>query len=821
MTTGPDRRALLIGHPTLNGIDLVVVSSDQRRLDVYFLNPPSAALQAALTPERIRIAPAPPDGAPPPALLVDAIGWAGAGATRHLRLPFAAAGPFNPMRLTLDHPLMDGFFGTTLFSFKAGCPSPFDCRVTPDCPEPARHPPVIDYTARDFDGYRQAILDYTAVAWPDWRERHLPDLANMLVDLMAHTGAELAYYQDRVALEATLATATQPRSLRAHARLMDYEPAPALAAQGLLEVQVGSGSGALVAGGRVWARTAEGTEIDFEIGTGLADPDTPQTWPVDAALDAVPPHLFDEAEVCLPAGATSLAVRGHLAGRLAATELLADGRAARLVLLRTDPAATDPDAADPDTAAAPQKRLLVWVVTAEDALDSLTGAAFTRLTLADPLPEDLDLGTLTLRGNLVPVSAGRTQPPLVFVAGLRAEADPALPPDVRAALAETIERAGPEDSVLHRLFLPGSDTQPLSWHSPDGSAAAARPAVEVTSLRWDGAGWQPEDRWRWRRSLLGAPSALPDSLDFTLEDGRWDSVRRFDHLDTPVHWRDYHGPDGTTLRFGDGEFGRTPPAGTVFRLRHRVGGGPDTTLGADTVTHIDPAAVQGAIAPQVSNPFALTGGAAPETAAELRASAPEAWRALTHRAVRPEDYEEAARRLDWVDQARTRSLWTGSWLSAITTPDPRDRSDLPADRRETLEHWLDRFRMAGRDARVADPVHADLDLEITICAAPGRDRSDVARRVLRRLSARPGGFFDPNDRSFGDGVQRARLEAAIHAAGGVRAVEAIRLRRRGWFDWRDLGPGYTPEGSAELIRVENDPARPERGSITLIMEGGA
>ncbi len=75
-------------------------------------------------------------------------------------------------------------------------------------------------------------------------------------------------------------------------------------------------------------------------------------------------------------------------------------------------------------------------------------------------------------------------------------------------------------------------------------------------------------------------------------------------------------------------------------------------------------------------------------------------------------------------------------------------------------------------------------------------------------------------RSFGDTLERARLEAAIHAAGGVRAVEKVRFRRRGWFDWRDLGTRYTPEGSAEIIRVDGDPARPERGTVTLLMEGG-
>ncbi|WP_121062636.1 hypothetical protein [Chachezhania antarctica] len=816
MTTGPDRLALLRGHATLNGIDRVAVSADHAVIEVHFLNPPSAALETALTSDRIRVVPDPADGAAPPPILTDDIAWLGAGDDRRLSIPFAGPGPFNPQRLVLDDPLMDAFFGSILFSFKAGCPSRFDCKTNPDCPEPERLQPVIDYTARDFDSYRQAILDYAATHWPDWRERHLPDVGNMLVDLMAHAGSELAYTQDRAALESSLATATQPRSRRAHARLMDYDPAPALAAHGLLDVQVGAGNGNLVAGGRVWAQTVEGVEIPFEIGLGLADPEAPQTWPVNAALDDVAPYLFDEDQFCLFAGSTGMAVEGHLAALLPAQDLLEDGRPARRALLRTDPENAVSEAAS----AAPEKRVPVWITDAQDDVDTLTGDAFTRLTFAAPLAQDLELETLTLHGNLVPISAGQTQEAITFVAGRRSDADPALPDPERAALAETIEREGPGDAVLHRLFLPGTEDWPLSWHAT-GGPETARPAIEITALSWDGATYQPEDEWTWRRSLLGAPSSLPDSSDFTLEDGRWDTIRRFDHLNDLFDWRDYHGPLGTTLRFGDGEFGREPPTGTLFRLRYRIGGGAATNLGADSITHIDPGAVLGGIEPAVANPFALSNGADAESEDDVRINAPQAWKAITFRAVRAEDYEEAAERLDWVDHARARTRWTGSWLSTFTTPDPADRFDLPVERRQELDIWLDRFRMAGRDSRVADPVYADLDFEITVCAATDRERSDVARRVQRRLSSRPGGFFDPNDRSFGQGVERSRLEAAIHGAGGVRAVERIRFRRRGWFAWRDLGPRYEPEGGAELIRVASDPARPERGSITLIMEGGS
>ena len=47
----------------------------------------------------------------------------------------------------------------------------------------------------------------------------------MLAELLSAAGDELSYQQDRIAAEATSATATQRRSVIRHARLVDYEPA--------------------------------------------------------------------------------------------------------------------------------------------------------------------------------------------------------------------------------------------------------------------------------------------------------------------------------------------------------------------------------------------------------------------------------------------------------------------------------------------------------------------------------------------------------------------------------------------------------------------
>ncbi len=75
--------------------------------------------------------------------------------------------------------------------------------------------------------------------------------------------------------------------------------------------------------------------------------------------------------------------------------------------------------------------------------------------------------------------------------------------------------------------------------------------------------------------------------------------------------------------------------------------------------------------------------------------------------------------------------------------------------------------------------------------------------------------------TFGTSLIRSRLEALIQAVPGVRGVETITIRRRGWFDWRLFSELVFEVGVDEVIRVENDPLFPARGSLRLIMEGGA
>ena len=224
----------------------------------------------------------------------------------------------------------------------------------------------------------------------------------------------------------------------------------------------------------------------------------------------------------------------------------------------------------------------------------------------------------------------------------------------------------------------------------------------------------------------------------------------------------------------------------------------------------------------MTNPLQVENGADAETADEVKQLAPEAFRAVTYRAVREEDYRKAAERLPWVQRAGTQFRWTGSWMSAFVTPDPLAAVTVTESQREELATQMDRFRQAGRETIVTDPDYADIDLKITVCVQPFAYPGEVEARVLAALVGvnKTTVFFSPDNFTFGDSLLRSRLEATIQRLPGVRAVGEIQIRRRSYFDWRVLTGTYEV-GLREVLRLENNPDYPERGTLELIMEGGA
>jgi hypothetical protein len=202
----------------LNGIDSIDVSSDKRTLTVTFFGDAPAGLHAGnvrieggvrITDLRIvevRLCSADnPDVTNCALVNLDKPGDASIYA-----LSVTGLHGFDPRYSRLE------------FSFRPDCPGDLDCAAsTGDVPQPGIDP-ELNYLGRDYQGFRQLMLDRLSVTVPDWKERHIPDLGIALVEVLAYVGDRLSYYQDAVATEAYLGTARKRISVRRHARLMDY-----------------------------------------------------------------------------------------------------------------------------------------------------------------------------------------------------------------------------------------------------------------------------------------------------------------------------------------------------------------------------------------------------------------------------------------------------------------------------------------------------------------------------------------------------------------------------------------------------------------------
>ncbi|MBK9036237.1 MAG: hypothetical protein IPL61_34170 [Myxococcales bacterium] len=841
-----DRKNALYAQAAVTGIDFVAVHASQVTLDVFLFHDPSA-----LTPPLVvTAADVVITGEDEPSIpVLGVVAVPGVDGREVLRVTVARPGGFGRSWLELRGAQIDLYYRRIEIDWKATCPRDVDCAPPPHaCPPPAADDVTIDPAARDYRSLRQALLEFASLRHPTWKDRLEADVGVMMVEVIAAMGDELAYYQDRVARETQFGSASQRRSVRRHVRLVDYDLHDGLGAAGWLAVTVADtlddpplGWRQVPAGMPVWA-CGDGVAIGFEVGTldlALAG----ATYRVHDKRNKLAAHVWDGDEPdphaphrpipggCLPVGATEVFVPGDRASLFAPGER---------VFLVTEPPATERDV--------PERRLLVTLRAVEALADPL-GAALgaeavvTRLTWDEPTPFELDLAWLSVLGNAVPVTAGVTRRTTYSLGGNL------------TGFPQAVERVGADRSVTFLHTLPARGPAPASvvptdaiWpHVEDqelvrlGPAPrSAAPEVAVHEVAAPAA-LALGQRWDYRPTLIGTNSSTPQDRHFTLDDGTWDRAIGFQRAGGEFVHHDYLTGAGATVRFGDGEFGQVPAKGNpavgqerYVRATYRLGNGARGNLPGGALRFADPdaGAAWTAFDPslgfvvEVTNPLPTSGGVDAETIAQAKRDAPDEFRAVTYRAVRPADFDEAAARLPWVQQAGTQFRWTGSWSTAFTTADPRGDSELPDDRRRALGQHLDRFRMTGRELHVRAPRYADLDLVITLCVEPYAYPGQVVVAVMRALLGTRGvrpvrGFFDPDRFTFGTPLDRSELEAWIQGVPGVRAVKQLELARRGWFEARPFAEPYYQPGADEVIRVLGDPRHPDRGTVRIEPEGGA
>jgi len=770
---------LLKAGAALNGIDFVEVrEAEPTRLYVHFFNAVAVAqpgLVVTITGGDLK-----PEVPVEP---VQAGDWGVDLEGRPvLMLRVPGRGDFSTYTLRIEgSEALDPYFRSVGFSFYVFCPSAVDCcEPAPSCPEPDDPLPPIDYLAKDFDSFVVALSDFSSLRYPEWRERAEADFGVMMMEALSSVGDELSYIQDAGHLQANIETATERRAVVRLARLVDYEPRPVMSARALLRLVV-TGS-TVSAGARVSAHAPDGSEVPFEIGTGLRDTTPYQVSP--KWNSGIKPYWWDDADRCLGPGTTSMYVEGHGFGFFPGQLLLVD----------TDGATT----ADP-----PVRRLVTLAAAGAESSDPLFNADITliRWRPEDALREHHDLTRTRLAGNLVPATQGirRTEH---FAVHQPPAADPAMP----LAVARLGPNSRADSPLWHYLY--SLKHHPLAY-LPD-SLGRAVPEVAVARV-----GPQPR-AWRWVRTMLDAGRA---EECFTVDPARYRDV-----LPLPGGaFAEYDGSDGSAVRFGDGVFGELPNDGDVFEVSYRESRGLAGVVPADSITSVDPAWASTISA--ASNPFPSEGGADAETDEQVRRRAPQAFQSIFYRAVRPEDYDAAAARLGWVQRAGTVFRWTGSWPTVFTTADPRSAGEITRDEHVELIGLLNRYRLAGYEAYAPRPRYVSLDLRIILCARPDAFRGDVlagVERALRPVRHPDGtaGFFHFDNFTLGTPFERSRLEAAIQDVHGVAGVLSIQYRRRGSLSGFTEMPPALPFATGEIFRLDNDANHPERGSYRVEVKGG-
>ena len=431
---------------TLNGIDYLEVQAGQTKLDVHFLHPlpgqPNEVPASGTKLNKNRVIIEGGDRVRGIAVLETST------ANDVLTVTVSGPGDFSTYTLRLVDPVtkstpsgFDPRLSAIEFSFKAGCPIRFDCAPKDACPPEVDGSDVRDYLAKDYESFRQLMLDRLTRTIPDWRERNPADLQIALVELLAFVADRLSYEQDAVGTEAYLGTARQRVSVRRHARMLGYRMHEGSAARAFVFVDVDSDL--LIEAGRQFLTGSE---------------DHPETLafeslhPLSAKKDNTTLDLYTwtDGQCCLPRCAT----RATLAG----TPELASGD---FLLLEETAGSASGDIRDVDRT----HRHVVRLTEVTPTVDPLDGSAVTEVgwSPSDALPFPFCISSLTTandgsqqistcgvaRGNIVLVEHGHA----VSGKALSAELDVArrfLPrlPDGRPTYAVPYHAEAPAAELL-------------------------------------------------------------------------------------------------------------------------------------------------------------------------------------------------------------------------------------------------------------------------------------------------------------------------------------------------------------------------------------
>ncbi len=707
------------------------------------------------------------------------------------------------------------------FSFKVECPSPFDCLPVCDSNDLRKPGPFIDYRARDYDSFRQLMLDRLRITLPEWTDRSPADLGITVLETLAYEADRLTWYQDAVSADAYLGTARTRTAVRRHARILDYTMHDGCNARALVAFTVDAGVSNLLVdktlptGERVQLYTKmPGTAavISPQSAVRLKQEHSPVVFEPMGSIRCFYSHneicfyTWGDEICCLKKRETRAVLEDDLVNRLML-------RAGDILVFEQVISPGNGQAADAD----PLKRHAV------------------RLTKVIP---EADVDASGVRTAPAPAMDSLYTIPVVHIEWAKEDALP-----FHLKISERIEIDG-ISSVVPNLAVArgnillvdnGETIETKLSHTPS-SRPDYRPWLNVSDLTHKGP-FNPESSnpGSWTVSSIlhqDPPKALAEIFCTDADSIQWEVKKTlFDSDPYDYHFvAETEVDGGTRLRFGDGNQGLKPQEKPVFTVVCRAGNGQAGNIGRDALTHCVYTA--GAGISSVRNPMAATGGINPETREEVRKYAPQAFR-VQQRAVTEDDYARIAQRHPDVQKALAKRRWTGSWYTIFISIDRFGGEEITDEFEQEMIGFLDPFRMAGRDIEIVPPKFVSLDIALNICISDGFRISDVHRELSDRFTSGirldgSKGYFHPDHFTFGSSVY---LSPIVNLASGVEGVRRVTVStaadpqgvfmRWGEEQGTEIDDGVIAIGASEIARCMNDPNKPEYGRIVFQIEGGS